>query len=1581
MKRRIPGRGNKVRIADLVLALALCLPAILAIFPPAASASSEPNTSGLAASTTRSPLIEAPLSLLNAAGNAIGALVLDLVPASFTQLANSGSEISTLDKWWCAFTRLFGSGCIDDFEIIYAIDPNEADRVPPAQADRPDRDPETNHSDNSGSEISTLDKWWCAFTRLFGSGCIDDFEIIYAIDPNEADRVPPAQADRPDRDPETNHSDNGGSADAMLPPLLPGVEPDAAAPTGAERQTEAPVTHIHNTYPVIREIVHETIDSDGNKNGVSRALFDAQIDGLFDSLANQGASISDGLAEAVSTDLLTVTGNGSLTGSLSANSSISASHFNATDTSATSTFAGSLSIGTTTSHDRLTLDGAAYLASVLTPVDTASRLYNLGGDLYWAGNIVGGATTGTWSSDGTNVWRAGGNVGIGTPTPQSLLDLKASNPAISLGDSRNQTWVLGDRLSAIDFASDDTSSGGYTGKVRARIAVLQEDIYGASQSLSFATTRITDGILREYMRLGPWGDLTLSRSIKQAFGVINSGPTYLTIMGSGGGGTGNVQLSTSNQVSSDGLVLGNLEWHNYAVGTGTANSRSAYVSAGLSGTTGSTIGSYLAFATEADGATGAGTERLRIDRNGNVGIGTATPDQKLHVAGSVGTGGVVAIKSVNDDSTGYSSIYAGREETRSVYLDAFGAAYTDAVSGGQFDSNYGSLAAGSNLSGLNVGATASNGILKFFTGGTASANERIRITSTGNVGIGTTNPESALAVHRSGSNAQINIIGDGGSDSAVLSLRGNGNNNWWNLTAPNTGNLTFSNLNTAGDVLTLTNTGNICIGTTNPGSAKLYVDTGVSDSNIGFRQASGRDQLFAANDAISAYTPLSIGASTLILNGDAGTGNVGIGTTNPGAKLEAVTNVRASLSSDPTWYTQISAEDGGAFLKTAGYSALNLTVGATNVLQLTGASNSLVGNLSLSTSKLSGADGLAYIDLYNPSTGNIRIANTSSNATFGNILFETGASATERVRITNDGSVGIGTTSPGATLDVYANTIHGGVTGHLRLSGSGTKSLDLGYDSTSNFAFIHAVEAGVGYKNLSLNPSGGNVGIGTTVPQGTLDVTNAGPAYLDIVSDNNANGADDDALLRFFVDGVSGTGVRKATLGYNQGLDRFVLGYGNDNDIAIDTNGNVGIGTTSPVTLLTLGRANNGIAGSVSFATNGTHTWSAGYQGDGSNHFYIKNERLGKTGLRVQDGSINPDVYLVEDGGNVGIGTTSPVSLLALQAGSPRVTLAATLGTYPSLRLDRQGQNSWDIGMLSTNPAGVNGFLIQDSQSGEIPFSIADGADGNSLVINSSGNVGIGTTSPAYRLDVLAAGTDIARFQGSSGTGCTLSDGGVIACSSDQRLKTDINELAAGLTELMALKPVSYRWKTQSGDMPASLGFIAQDVEEIFPTLVQEDASGTKSLNQIGLIPVIVSAIQELNDKITAFAERIVSSEIVVDNLAATTTTTIRLDVEDRICLGSTCIDEDELKHLLGLEAEGARQSNDSPSSGDNEMATSTEPTTSQTKETPEVGGEDDELAPRDHTATDDPPEPSYEAVSVGLTTESIDATASGQGL
>ncbi len=133
---------------------------------------------------------------------------------------------------------------------------------------------------------------------------------------------------------------------------------------------------------------------------------DRIIDNLSGSIKNSIANIDSSTITNSSFSGSSVSADSGSFTSLSVSDSATFGTTTATNLSATDW----LAVGTTTRQDTLTLDGAFYIASTSIPSDSSSRLYNSNGDLYWAGNIIGGATTGNWATDGTNVWRASGNV-------------------------------------------------------------------------------------------------------------------------------------------------------------------------------------------------------------------------------------------------------------------------------------------------------------------------------------------------------------------------------------------------------------------------------------------------------------------------------------------------------------------------------------------------------------------------------------------------------------------------------------------------------------------------------------------------------------------------------------------------------------------------------------------------------------------------------------------------------------------------------------------------------------------------------------------------------------------------------------------------------------------------------------------------------------------------------------------------------------------------------------------------------------------------------------------------------------------
>lgn len=174
------------------------------------------------------------------------------------------------------------------------------------------------------------------------------------------------------------------------------------------------------------------------------------------------------------------------------------------------------------------------------------------------------------------------------------------------------------------------------------------------------------------------------------------------------------------------------------------------------------------------------------------------------------------------------------------------------------------------------------------------------------------------------------------------------------------------------------------------------------------------------------------------------------------------------------------------------------------------------------------------------------------------------------------------------------------------------------------------------------------------------------------------------------------------------------------------------------------------------------------------------------------------------------------------------------------------------------------------------------------LKINSSGYVGINNDSPAYRLDVNGDGnfagnvTCYGVIAGTVQASTSLRTSGYIESygdiagaygyfvevytSSDERIKTNIVNLPSSTNKLFSLRPVNYNLLKESQTSQGNrlhYGFIAQEVKEIFPDLVSENKDSLMAINYTALIPMLVQALKEQNDKIKSLEDRIVKLENV----------------------------------------------------------------------------------------------------------------------
>jgi len=334
---------------------------------------------------------------------------------------------------------------------------------------------------------------------------------------------------------------------------------------------------------------------------------------------------------------------------------------------------------------------------------------------------------------------------------------------------------------------------------------------------------------------------------------------------------------------------------------------------------------------------------------------------------------------------------------------------------------------------------------------------------------------------------------------------------------------------------------------------------------------------------------------------------------------------------------------------------------------------------------------------------------------------------------------------------------------------------------------------------------------------------------------------------------------------------------------------------------------------------------------------------------------------VINSSGNVGIGTASPSAKLHIDSSvaSTWVTSGATAGNYASILFGQgtspaSGDYAEFIRYSNASAAGFfpGDFIVSNLTKKIILSTNYSGGYRADLVVASSGNVGIGTTTPAYPLHVVAAGSDVARFNGTGSTQCTVVAGTGWSCSSDMNLKKDIEVLSSSSTldQLLELNPVSYRWKDGNNDQILQHGFIAQDVEGIFPELVTTDsASGLKSLSMGGMIPYIVSAIQEMAHKIANISKWFGNNGN-------------KFKVEGEVCVDDVCVTKEQFKALLQNGNTGGGSSGGGGSSTPEPEPVVTEPEPTPTpEEGAGSGGGGSEVPPVDEPVLDPEPTPEPE--------------------
>ena len=392
-----------------------------------------------------------------------------------------------------------------------------------------------------------------------------------------------------------------------------------------------------------------------------------------------------------------------------------------------------------------------------------------------------------------------------------------------------------------------------------------------------------------------------------------------------------------------------------------------------------------------------------------------------------------------------------------------------------------------------------------------------------------------------------------------------------------------------------------------------------------------------------------------------------------------------------------------------------------------------------------------------------------------------------------------------------------------------------------------------------LNVSG-NLGLGTTNPQAKLEVV--GKVYI------NRGGAPDAAELRIYNGGAVAEWTIRQASGTSHDLNFSKLVSGTYTDmLTLDVNGNLGIGTTNP------SNAKLVIGGVTSWGNGFGLTGNSGSNGVG---MYIENTAagghkyalltggtatgVGMGGFGVYDDTVKAYRLAVDASGQVGIGNANPEFRLDV---SGRIRLRKSTDGSAGLWLSQNPDtsNRAFIGLVDDTHvgfwgnAGASWAFHMDTTNGHLkllaetrPINITATWQASPDNVRHVSEICNDTTGHKLLMIVgNRSGSDLRRV----GIWDQLLVGGSVIATSDVRMKEEVRPLTDSLASVLALRGVSFKWRRSAGDgRPPTFGLVAQEVEKVFPELVEDGADGMKALNYLGLIGPLVEAIKEQHELI-----------------------------------------------------------------------------------------------------------------------------------
>lgn len=465
-------------------------------------------------------------------------------------------------------------------------------------------------------------------------------------------------------------------------------------------------------------------------------------------------------------------------------------------------------------------------------------------------------------------------------------------------------------------------------------------------------------------------------------------------------------------------------------------------------------------------------------------------------------------------------------------------------------------------------------------------------------------------------------------------------------------------------------------------------------------------------------------------------------------------------------------------------------------------------------------DGTSVVDIVFEQNGSVR-ALTGKTLTLGqsdsSVAFA--GNVTNGFRVTS-GNVGIGTTTPAASLQVVGGAIMPAVgntaTAGIQFpsdpgGGTGDRAYIRYFARTSESMTLLLGTENDTDDHIAVVP-GGNFGVGTITPSSKLHVIGTANVTANLTLGAGAVGSPSLTTA-----GDDNTGI------FFPAADTMAFVEGGSEIMRIDSSGRVTIGNTTGEALFSVYQSTDGspaarfrgptrnlaIIPYYNSEGNDYGTWMYAYNTSGS---AFNRLTIGASAETI----INPT------GGNVGIATTAPTSNLHV-IGTANVSANLTVGA---------GSNT----APSITTAGDNNTGIFFPAADTIAFT-----EGGSEVmrVTSTSNVAIGTTTASYKVDV---------------TGDIRASGNMISVS-DLRTKQNIQTINSALQKVVNLRGVYFN---RIGSNTKHIGVIAQEVKEILPEVVSytenEDRYSVAYGNMVG---ILIEAIKEQNEKIVELENKL----------------------------------------------------------------------------------------------------------------------------